>query len=246
MRRPTVRRAGQPRREGAREDGFTLVELMMSMAVLSILLAVMSAVLVTGFRTVRTMTGMSEVQTQQQNAAEWLSRLIRFADNPAEAATPIPAVVAASVDAVGQPTMRFYSFSGVGPHDQVPYLVVLAQTAQGITTTICETDLASGTSPPPCATSPAVPATRILVPARNGRTPGLTLDYLTAIPASPDTCAAHGFVVDSTGFWCGISLANGGALNSTQIAALSAVRFTIRDSQSSAALTQTVVMENPR
>ena len=70
------------------DRGLSLVELMVAMAVFSVLMVMVSALSIQGYSAVRNATSLTEVQAEQQNAMLWMSRLLRYTDNPYEAGTP--------------------------------------------------------------------------------------------------------------------------------------------------------------
>jgi prepilin-type N-terminal cleavage/methylation domain-containing protein len=230
-----------------REDGFTMVELLVSMGIFAILMVIITGAMLSGFSTIRSMTVASELQTDQQNAAEWISKLIRFADNPYDATVTVPAIEQASASATGVPTLTWYTFGQAGASERVPYKVTLTQvpysptaTLPGIRTTVQEERVTSTG-----LEAVGTPKTRVLVPATKAQTPMLALEY-TAVPKSPDTCTLYSASLDSTGLWCRIVPANNAALTSAQITALAAIRFTITGNQSVSSVSQTVVMGNQR
>lgn len=56
-----------------KDDGITLIELIVAMGIFSLLLIVTSAFMISGVRSIRDTTGRNSVQQEQQNAAEWIS-----------------------------------------------------------------------------------------------------------------------------------------------------------------------------
>jgi prepilin-type N-terminal cleavage/methylation domain-containing protein len=100
------------RRDDA-DGGFTLIELVTAMAVFSVLMVMVGAITLSGFSSIREITSRSEIQQESQNAAEWATRLLRYTDLP-EGQTA--AITAASPSAI-----RFFTYSGTGPKNDVPY-----------------------------------------------------------------------------------------------------------------------------
>lgn len=207
-----------------RDDGFTLIELIVSVGILSVLMAIISTFAIGGIRNIRTLTTLSNVQTQQQEAGEWLSRLLRFTDNPVESLPVTPAVTYAG-SAAGAPVLTFHTYSGTGTTDRVPYKVTITRSAKGIQTTVWTPDTSSGT--------PVYSGSgheRVLVPVENGNTPTLRLRYWGGTAAAPVEV---------------VPPANG-TLTTAQMNALRAIQFTISGSGSNMIVDRTVVLENPR
>ncbi len=99
------------------DGGFSVLELMTAMAVFSILMIMVGAAVLTGLSSIKDIGTRSSQQADAQNAAEWISRQLRYADAPENVTWPI---VAAS------PTeISFYTYSGSGAKHDVPYLVRL-------------------------------------------------------------------------------------------------------------------------
>lgn len=207
-----------------REAGFTLIELIVSVGILSVLMGVISTFAVSGIKTIRTLTVLSDVQAEQQQAGEWLSRLLRFTDNPVETLPVTPAITYAGYSS-GRPTLTFHTYSGTGATDRVPYKVTLAQTAKGIETFVWTPDMTSGT---PAYTG--VAHERVLVPQDTANTPTLSLRYWTGTAAAPTEV---------------LPPANG-TLTTAQMNSLRAIQFTIRGSGSNMIVDRTVVLGNPR
>ena len=209
---------------GARDDGFTLIELVVSVAILSILMAIISTFADTGMKNIRTLTTLSNVQAQEQGAGEWISRLLRFTDNPVETLPVTPAITYAG-SVAGVPVLTFHTYSGTGPTDRVPYKVTLTRTSKGITTTVWTPDMSSGT--------PVYTGTgneRVMVPVQAGNDPTLRLRYWGGTAAAPVEV---------------VPPANG-TLTTAQMNALRAIQFTISGSGSNMIVDRTVVLENPR
>ncbi len=100
------------RRPGA-DGGFTLIELVTAMGVFSVLMIMVGAITLSGFSSIRAITSRSETQQQSQNAAEWATRLIRY--------TALPEGQAAAITAASPSAIRFYTYSGTGSKNDVPY-----------------------------------------------------------------------------------------------------------------------------
>ena len=68
------------RRRWDRDEGLTLVEVMVSLAIFSIMMAAVATLLIFGLRSMFDASTANSVQAQQQNALTAMSRLIRFID----------------------------------------------------------------------------------------------------------------------------------------------------------------------
>ena len=107
------------------DDGFSLVELMTAMAVFGLLMALVSAAMISGFSGIKTTMAKSEVQQQNQLAAEWMSRALSYAEVP-EGVTP-----ATPIDAATTNSITFYTNASLGtrakiPYNEAPYKVTLS------------------------------------------------------------------------------------------------------------------------
>ncbi len=168
----------------------SLVEVMVALGIFLLIMGVVTTAAIMGFRTIATATQVSDISVQQQNALLWTTRLLRYADNPVEGSTPTPWVVPRSVAATpGSSAMTFYTYSGTGPQDGVPYRVTLGSDATGnVTTRIATPQQVSGysgwcwepTDAAQCSGVIAQISTRILVSARQGHTPRLSLSFQDA------------------------------------------------------------------
>lgn len=217
MRHPSARRVTP-------DEGFTLIELTVSVAIMSVLMAIISTFAVGGMKNIRTLTTLSNVQAQEQDAGEWLSRLLRFTDNPVESLPVTPAVTYAGSTA-GAPVLTFHTYAGTGPTDRVPYKVTLTRSAKGVQTTVWTPDMTSGT--------PVYTGTgheRVLIPVQPGNSPTLRLRYWGGTAAAPVEL---------------VPPANG-TLTTAQMNSLRAVQFTLSGSGSDMIVDRTVVLQNPR
>jgi prepilin-type N-terminal cleavage/methylation domain-containing protein len=105
------------------EGGFSLVELMTAMGVFSILMVIVSSAMISGFNGIKTTMAKSEVQQQNQLAAEWISRALMYALVPEGKASAIEAATVSSI--------TFYTNASLGlrsniPYNEVPYQVILS------------------------------------------------------------------------------------------------------------------------
>lgn len=224
------------------DDGITLIELIVAMGIFSLLMILTSIFMISGVRSIRDTTGRNSVQQEQQNASEWISRMLRYADNPYANSPIVPSFDYAGTVA-GQPVVTFYTFAGAGKVDRVPYKVTLTRTAKGIVTSTWAPDMSTGRPVYTAAVGNAcrtVPvdtscSTRLLVPATKTNSPTLTVKYYkagtptTAIPAPP--------MVEL------VPPANG-TLTAAQVATLRAVQFTIGGSSATQSVSQKVVLAN--
>ena len=206
------------------DAGFTLIELIVAIGIFSVLVVVSGAALITGVRAVRTQTDREVLQVEEQNAALWLSRLIRNIDNPYDAIPTAPAITFAGF-ATGRPKMTFTTFAGVGATDRVPYQVTIEQTATSVDTIVTAPDMSSGLPVYNAATGQR----RSLVRSSTGVTPKLTLKYFTSL--GPPRVE---LVPPATG-----------SLTAAQMATIKAVEFTITGTRQAQAVQQTVVIGNP-
>lgn len=98
---------------GDGDGGFTLIELVTAMGVFSVLMIMVGAITLSGFSSIREITSRSEIQQESQNAAEWATRLIRYA--------ALPEGQSAAITAASPSAIRFFTYSGTGPKNDVPY-----------------------------------------------------------------------------------------------------------------------------
>ena len=73
-----------------RDEGFTMVELLVAVGIFAVLMAIVTTGTIRGFQAIREIRSLASVQAEQQNALLWITRLLRYADNPAESLTPKP------------------------------------------------------------------------------------------------------------------------------------------------------------
>lgn len=172
---------GLPGESAAGDGGFTLVELLVAIGVFSILMVMVGSATLTGFAAIREATSRSTIQQQSQNAMEWTSRLLRYADIPEGFTTALPEATASAVTA--------YSYSGTGSKADVPYKVRLSVVAQADGTQDVVSDVWTPTRISGGWTYPSAPRRRILlsVPADVGGVP-LALQYFACTPTTG--CAA--------------------------------------------------------
>lgn len=95
------------------DEGFTVIELMVALAVFSVLAVVSAAAMGSIFSAVRTVSDGTQLQVQAQNSAEWLSRLARY--------TAVPPGREAAVESASPTSMNWFTWSGSGANSNVPY-----------------------------------------------------------------------------------------------------------------------------
>lgn len=208
-------------------SGFTLIELMIAIGIFSVLMTIVTTLFLRGIQTIESAERGSSIQTQQQNAMEWISRLVRYADNPVEGSNPPPAITEATTMA-----MTFTTFSGTGPVDRVPYQVRLSNTAAGIASQVWTPAIAAGAAvlTDGLPTYTASPRTRVLVAMQGQTVPSLSFRYWTQ---------AEGVATE-------ITPPLSASLTPSQMDSLSTIDVVISDAGSSATLNQTVYLVNPR
>lgn len=99
-------------RHGPDDDGFSLIELVVAMGIFSLLMVIIGALSLSAFGAIREATSRSEVQTRSQNAMEWTSRLLRYADSPEDGSAAIFDASATGLSA--------YTYAGTGEVADVP------------------------------------------------------------------------------------------------------------------------------
>ena len=102
----TPRTASRPAATRADDAGFSLIELMVALGIFSLLMVIVGAVTLSAFRAIREATLRSDIQVQSQNAMEWASRLLRYADVPDDGTSAIE-----DASATG---LTVYTYSGTG------------------------------------------------------------------------------------------------------------------------------------
>lgn len=111
-----VRRWGRRHAEHG-SDGFTLVEVLISLAIFGIMSLLVSMLIVTNLPQLRGIQSNQEAQTQQQQAMEWSSRLVRY--------TGIPINGTMAIEKATSQEFVFYSYAGTGSAGSLPYKVRL-------------------------------------------------------------------------------------------------------------------------
>jgi prepilin-type N-terminal cleavage/methylation domain-containing protein len=139
----------------APDAGFTLVELLTAMAIFSVLMVMVGAVTLSGFSAIREVTSRSETQQDAQTAAEWATRLIRYAIVPENKTT--------AFEAVGPNLIDLYTYSGTGPKNDVPYRARLSVVTNADGTRSLVSDVYTPTAVPGGWTWDAAPVRRDLM-----------------------------------------------------------------------------------
>ena len=175
------------------DEGFTLVELMVAIGVFAVLMAIVTTGTIRGFQAIAQIRDVSMVQAEQQNSLIWITRLLRYADNPTESTTPLPwtALNGAGTDAQGNSWLTFTTYSGTGPVDRVPYKADLRVLGNGdLVSVIATPTLVSGygycwkrTDNAACSAITEDVRTRVLIRATQGHTPAFVLTYRDAAGA---------------------------------------------------------------
>ena len=124
-------------RNFSKDGGYTVIELMVSLAVFSILAIISATAMLNIFSGIRQVTSQSNELSQAQNAAEWVSRLVRYAAIPVGSDS---AIVQASPESI-----VLYSYSGTGQRSDIPYKVRVVTLTQLDGTTDVISDVAPGT-----------------------------------------------------------------------------------------------------
>ncbi|MDP4805001.1 MAG: PulJ/GspJ family protein [Actinomycetes bacterium] len=100
-------------RRDAEDAGFSLIELIVAMGIFSLLMVIVGALTLSAFGAIRQANERSGIQTESQNAMEWVSRVLRYADVPPDGTT---AIVNASPSAI-----TVYTYAGTGDVVDAPY-----------------------------------------------------------------------------------------------------------------------------
>ena len=100
-----------------------MIELMVSIGIFSVLMAIMGAATISAFRTINTVTDRSDTQAKGSLAAEQVSRLLRYASRPNPS---LNVIESASTTAI-----TFYTYAGTGKNGDVPYKVSLRTITSG-------------------------------------------------------------------------------------------------------------------
>ena len=217
-------------RPARRDSGFTVVELVVAIGIFVMLMALVTVLMLNGLRSLRVASTANVVQAQQQNAALALTRLLRYIDNPVNGISTPPAAILQATPT----SMAFFTLSGTGPVDQLPYKVAICPMPRGVETFSWAPALVNGaavlnTSPnmtvPACTDAGATGATRRVL-----------------LPNESDTAPTLGFR-----YYAGATeLIPNPALTTQQLATLTSVAIRLDDPSLGSPLEQTVVLVNDR
>lgn len=222
------------------DSGFSLVELLVAIGIFGVSMAIVSVATVSALQSVRRATASSDIQVQQQNAIIWISRLLRYADNPIEGAAAVPWVQLNGIgtDASGNSSLTFTTYSGTGPLDRVAYQATLAVAANGdLVSTVATPQTVAGygsqcwrrSDAAACASITEDVRVRTLIRATTQNKPRFTLAYVDSAGAA--TTPPTGATAQQWAIWA---------------SKVGQVKVTISDSGSSNAVSQTVILANPR
>jgi hypothetical protein len=217
----------------------SVVEVLIALGVFMILMGVVSAVLISGIRSMRQASTANLLQGQQQSAIEWVARLIRYADSPTTASPPPPAILQATAT-----SLSLFTYAGTGTVDRQPYKALICTTLRGVESFIWEPALVNGVpvnnvSPnltiPTCDDAGAIGARRrVLVPVAADHQPSIAFRYWRARTATD---------APGTG---DVEVVPVGALTAEQIAEVDKVQVILNDTLVTVPLEQTVLLVNER
>lgn len=105
------------------EAGFTLVEMMVSIGVFGVLMAIMGTATLNAFNTINSVTETGDTQMRISLAAEQASRMFRYASRPDPSRSAIASASTTSI--------TFYTYSGTGSVGDVPYKVTIRTVTVG-------------------------------------------------------------------------------------------------------------------
>lgn len=161
------------------EAGFSLIELIVALGLFSLLMVIVTGLSIAALRGISEASRRAELQVQSQNAMEWISRLVRYADVPDGGTTAIEDASATGLTA--------YSYSGTGEISDAPYRIRLFTEPGPDDSTVVVSEV---TTPVRTADGWAwtgqVQQRRLLsLPARLGTEP-LSIEYFVC---DPDDCS---------------------------------------------------------
>ncbi len=164
---------------GRRDEGMSLVEVLVSLGVFGVLMVIVSAFFVSGFGAIRDANALSSVQQDQRNAVLFISKVLRFIDNETEGYVPGTAIQSATSS-----EMRFFTNSGIGTVNGYPYDVTLRVVDSGANAGIVADIREPVVSPEGVVTSYTSLPPRVLLRATPGNVPTMTFTYYTSSIAS--------------------------------------------------------------
>lgn len=161
-----------------RDEGMSLVEVLVALGVFGVLMVVVSAFFISGFGAIRDANALSSVQQEQRNAVLFISKMLRYIDNETEGYVPGTAIKSATAT-----EMRFFTNSGIGSVNGYPYDVTVRNIASGVNAGVVaeirEPVVSNGV-----VTSYTTLPTRVLVRSAPGHVPTLGFTYYTTSIAS--------------------------------------------------------------
>ena len=239
-------------RPSKQDSGFTLVELVISLGVFSLLMAMVTVLTIQGLKTVRIAGEESQIQASQQIVLQQISRQLRYIDSPQRQSLSDGLLCAHDTAAT------FFTFSGSAQFDRVPYLVNIRQAPSAANESWVNIEMSvwSPTSPDPFTVDPGsssvidgfdptncVPlvtenndayssahTTRPLIFGTHESSPSLIFNYETwTEDGTWETIVGQG---------------DGVPLSDAELAEVRSVTATITDSRSLLSVHQNVVLEN--
>ena len=221
------------RRRIHRDDGLSLVEVLVALGIFAILMAMVATLMIYGLRAAFRASDANTVQARQQNAIVSMSRLIRFIDNPNDGPVPDPAILLATPD-----SLAFFSWGAAGTVDRTPTRTLLCADDLGIYELTWPAGLtAAGT--PEMSYSVEIPACddqsgvrRVLLDAGTEGPPSLTFTYWRPRVEADESGTGP------------VELVPNGALTQEQLATVSAISVSIGDPRLAATTDQTIALVN--
>lgn len=222
------------------DAGFTLTELVTAMAVFSILMVIVGSAMLVGFSAIRDTMARGDAQAQQQNAMEWMSRLLRYAT--------VPTGQAGAITDAGASSLTFFTDAGIGGRNDAPARVTLSVRANADGSQTVRSQVWPGTQTATGWTWTGTPAVRDLLTVPKGATTPLRLAVFACDPGSacysPEACAAM-TPACSTTTWRDATPAVKGPLALGATERPQAVRVTIGDARTpELQLSQTIRLVN--
>lgn len=118
-------------RTESRDEGTTLVELLVGIGIFSVLMAIVGTATLTLFSAIQEANARSQAQTETQNAMEWIARLVQHADAPDVSTNVMPEATATS--------LTLYAYPGLGAQVDEPSKVrIWTETSSAGTSVLSE------------------------------------------------------------------------------------------------------------
>ena len=241
-----------PPSKAPNDAGFTLIEVLVAIGVFSVLMTAVMTLTIQGLRTITLAGAESQVQASQQVTLEQLTRQLRYVDSPTPRSLSEGLLCATST------SIAFFTISGGGTFDRVPYLVSLRQTespTDSAASTIAMTvwtpvspdspsqdpasdEVIAGVDPDDClpqlaetnSTYTTPPVNRLLPVADKSRSVSMLLEYATQ---------------DDDGSWLPIGPDEmSGRIAQADVSSIQRVTVSLTDRDSSQQLSQGVILEN--